>query len=70
MGGPREPTATPVAFLHGHLPLQASFCDPRLKIKNCLVSHPKNFYPSYRIFGHMHRTLNVDKKNKLITQFG
>jgi hypothetical protein len=31
----------------------------------------KNFQdsPSYRIFGHMHGALNVDKK-KLITQFG
>ena len=28
----------------------------------CLVPHPKFFHPSHRIFGHMHRTLNVDKK--------
>jgi len=25
-------------------------------------SSPKNFHPSHRIFEHMHRTLNVDKK--------
>ena len=33
------------------------------------VSHQKNFHPSHRIFEHIHGTLNVDKKNKLITQF-
>jgi len=31
-------------------------------VRPCLVSHPKNFYPSHRIFGHMHKTLNVNKK--------
>ena len=28
--------------------------------------HPKNFHASHRIFG----TLNIDKRNKPITQFG
>jgi len=39
-------------------------------LRPCLVSYPKFFHPSHRIFGHMHGTLNVHKKNKLITQFG
>ena len=39
-------------------------------LRPCLVSHLKIFRPSHRIFGHMHETLNIDKKNKLITQFG
>ena len=41
----------------------------KICLGSCLVSHPKNFHPSYRIFRHIHRTLNIDK-NKLITQFG
>ena len=32
------------------------------ELRPCLVTHLKNFYPSHRIFGHMHETLNVDKK--------
>ena len=39
-------------------------------VRPCLVTHPKNFHPSHRIFEHIYETLNVDKKNKLITQFG
>jgi len=35
----------------------------------CLVPHLKIFHPSHRIFGHMYGTLNIDKKNKVITQF-
>jgi len=31
-------------------------------IRPCLVPHPKFFHPSHQIFGHMHGTLNVDKK--------
>jgi len=38
-------------------------------LRPCLVPHQKIFHPSHRIFGHMHGILNVDKKNKLITQF-
>ena len=38
-------------------------------LRPCLVPHLKFFHPSHRIFGHMHRTLNIHKKNKLITQF-
>ena len=34
--------------------------DSRLRPR--LVFYLKFFYPSHRIFGHMHRTLNVDKK--------
>ena len=33
-----------------------------LVVRLCLVSHSKNFHPSHRIFRHMHRTLNIDKK--------
>jgi len=33
-----------------------------LKLRPCLVFHPKNFHSSHQIFGHMHGTLNVDKK--------
>ena len=39
--------------LAGHLPFT---------LRPCLVPHQKNFHPSHRIFGHMHGTLNVDKK--------
>jgi hypothetical protein len=36
-----------------------------------LQKNLQNFsdYPSHRIFGHMHETLNINKKIKLITQF-
>jgi len=34
----------------------------RALFKPCLVDHPKIFHPSQRIFGHMHGTLNIDKK--------
>jgi len=28
----------------------------------CLVPHPKKFHISYRMFRHIHRVLNIDKK--------
>jgi len=31
-------------------------------LRPCLVPHPKIFYSSHQIFGHMYETLNVDKK--------
>jgi len=31
-------------------------------VRPCLVPHQKICHPSHRIFGHIHGTLNVDKK--------
>ena len=31
--------------------------------RSCLVPHSKFFYLSHRIFRHIHRTLNINKKN-------
>jgi len=31
-------------------------------LRLCLVLHLKNLHPSHQIFGHMHGTLNIDKK--------
>jgi hypothetical protein len=42
---------------------------PAPLFRPCLVAQPKIFRLSHRIFGHMHRKLNVHKKNKLIIQF-
>ena len=35
----------------------------------CLVADLKSVHLSHRLFGHMYRLLNIDKKNKLIIQF-
>jgi hypothetical protein len=66
--------AVPVAINHHGAALILEFLPSRTTtsegvFRPCLVL--KNFqdFPSHRMFGHMHRTLNVDEK-KLITQFG